>query len=335
MTMHRVIGVTATAACAAVAIAGCGTTHAPSGGAAAASASASGSASPPASTASATPRSRAAADAASILASFVPPPGAARLPAEPAADGGALSRPAAVPRSTDLVDDVSWWHVPGSPQAVLVWEKAHLPGRYTLAGSGTAGSPPTVWSQQYTLPSVAGVLIQRELDMETVSAGGGQSAVRVDAQVAWLPAKPASERIPAGAKQVTISAISGPIVGAKVPAPVTITNAATVQRIASLVDGLPIFPPGVYSCPADLGRAVQMTFRATAGGPPLAVVTAGLASCQGVGFTVGGQRQPALADGASLARQVLAITGLRWTGYGGGALMPGTAITPGGVMQHG
>jgi hypothetical protein len=203
-----------------------------------------------------------------------------------------------------------------------------------VAGSGTAGSPPTIWSQQYTLPSVAGVLTQRNLAMETVSAGGGQSAVRVDAQVVWLPAKAASERIPAGAKMVTISAISGPIVGAKVPAPVTITNVTTVRRIASLVDGLPVFPPGVYSCPADLGRAVQMTFRSTAGGPPLAVVTAGLSSCQGVGFTIGGMRQPALADGAALARQVLAITGLRWTGYGGGALMPGTAITPGGVMQH-
>jgi hypothetical protein len=334
MTMYRVIGVTAAAACAAVVIAGCGTTHAPSGGAAAASASASGSASSSAS-ASATPRSRAAADAASILASFVPPPSATRLTAEPTAGGGALSRPAAVPRSSDLVDDVSWWRVHGSPQTVLAWEKTHLPRRFTLAGSGMAGSPPTVWSQQYTLPSVSGVLAQRELAMETVSAGGGQSAVRVDAQVTWLPAKPASERIPSGAKLVTISAISGPIVGAKVPAPVTITNAATVQRIASLVNGLPIFPPGVYSCPADLGRAVQMTFRATAGGPPLAVVTAGVASCQGVGFTVGGQRQPALADGAALARQVLAITGLRWTGYGGGAPMPGTAITPGGVMQHG
>jgi hypothetical protein len=332
MTMYRVIGVTAAAACAAVAIAGCGTTHAPSGGAAAASASGSASPSAPA---SATPRGRAAADAASILASFVPPPGAARLTAEPAADGGALSRPAAMPRLSDLVDDVSWWRVPGSPQTVLAWEKTHLPQRFTLAGSGTAGSPPTMWSQQYTLPSVAGVLTQRGLAMETVSAGGGQSVVRVDAQVAWLPAKPVSERIPSGVKVVTISAISGPIVGAKVPAPVTITNAATVQRIASLVNGLPIFPPGVYSCPADLGRAVQMTFRATAAGPPVAVVTAGLASCQGVGFTVGGQRQPALADGAALARQVLAITGLRWTGYGGGALMPGTAITPGGVMQHG
>jgi hypothetical protein len=171
--------------------------------------------------------------------------------------------------------------------------------------------------------------------VNVVDAGGGQAALRVDAQVTWVPAKPASEQVPAAAKVVTISATPGPIVGAKVPAPVTISNVATVRRIASLVDGLPVFPPGRYSCPADLAKAVRMTFRASAGGPPLAVVTAGLTGCQGVNVFVGGTPQPALADGAALARQVLDTTGLRWTGYGGGPPMPGGAITPGGVMQHG
>jgi hypothetical protein len=63
------------------------------------------------------------------------------------------------------------------------------------------------------------------------------------------------------------------------------------------------------------------------------MVTAGLTGCQGVNVIVGGKPQPSLADGGAAARQVLAIAGLRWTGYGG-APMPGGAITPGGSMHH-
>lgn len=304
--------------------------HAPSGGAAGATASPSRPAA-----ASATPQSRAAADAASILASFVPPPGAARLTSAPGADGGVLRRPPVVLGSPNVVDDVTWWRVSGTPQALLAWEKSRLPSRFTGTGSGTVGSPPAMWSVQYSLPPVPGVLTDRNLAMEAVNAGGGQTVVRIDAQVAWLPPKPASERVPAAAKVVTISATPGPMVGAKVPAPATITNAATVRRIASLIDGLPLFPPGRYSCPAELGRAVQMTFRARAGGPPLGVVTAPLTGCQGVRFIVGGKSQPPLAGGADVARQVLAISGLHWSGYGGGQMPPGGATNPGGAVNPG
>jgi hypothetical protein len=269
-----------------------------------------------------------------------------RVTAAPGAAGGALrTAPGALGTSPDRVQDTSWWRVPGSPQTVLSWEQAHLPGRFTMSGHGTSGSPPAEWQEEFALPAVAGVLSERGLMINAVDAGGGQAALRVDAQVTWLPAKPASERVPAGAKVVTISATPGPMVGAKVPAPVTITNAGTVRRIASLADGLPVFPAGTVSCPIEVGKALQLTFRATPGGPPLAVVSAGLTGCQGVRLTVGGKQQPALAGGTALARQVLLIAGLRWTGYGGGQLTPGGAATPGGVtpggvnpggvMQHG
>jgi hypothetical protein len=329
MTMNRVIGVTVAAGCAALAITACGTGHVASGGAGTPSSGKTPT------TVSATPQQRASADATSILASFVPPPGAVRLSAAPAAAAGALrTAPGAVGSSPDAVRDTSWWRVPGSPRSVLAWEKAHLPSRFTMSGYGTSG-PPQLWQENFTLPAVAGVLPVRGLMVNAVDAGGGQTALRVDAQVTWVPAKPASEQVPAAAKVVTISAAPGVVVGAKLPTPVTISNAASVQRIASLVDGLPVFPPARYNCPADLAKGVRMTFRASTGGPPLAVVTAGLTGCQGVNVIVGGKPQPSLADGAAAARQVLAIAGLRWTGYGGGPPMPGGAITPGGSMQHG
>ncbi|MBO0803201.1 MAG: hypothetical protein J2P25_09025, partial [Nocardiopsaceae bacterium] len=314
--------------------------------------------------------------------SFVPPPGAKRLSAAPGADGGVLHRPAGIPRTPDVVDDASWWHVPQSPKAVLAWEKAHLPKRFKPTGSGTMGNTtggrtnggpggttnvtpggadgisPSMWYDQYSLPPVVGALTQRQLTVEAVNAGHGQADLRVDAQDIWLPAKPASERVPSAAKVVTISVNSTRVANSKVPAPKTITNAATVRRIAALVDGLHPSLPGAYSCPADFGDEVQMLFRASAGGRPLATVSAAVDGCQGVSFTAGGKSEPTLAGGGTLAKKVLAAAGLHWSGYTGGPPMPGGSgasthgggassgsgaspggagggVNPGGVMQPG
>ena len=38
-------------------------------------------------------------------------------------------------------------------------------------------------------------------------AGNGQTAIRVDAQVTWLPARKASDMVPAAAAAVTMSVI--------------------------------------------------------------------------------------------------------------------------------
>lgn len=325
--MKRVIGGYAAAGCAALLIGGCGTTHASSGDPAPSSG--------PAKTASAAPRDRAASDAASILSSFVPPAGASRLASAPAADNGALRRPAVTIGSSDVVDQVSWWSVPGTPGTALAWVKSHLSSRFTPSGSGTVGAPAAMWSDQYSLPPVAGVLTQRELTVAAVSAGGGRTAMRVDGQVAWVPARPASDRVPATATVVTISAVSRPAAGAKVPTPVTIANPALVRRIASLVNSLPLVPPGRYSCPAELGKAVQMAFRARPGGPLLAVATAPVTGCQGLRLIVSGTPQPALAGGTDVARRLLTLGGLHWTGYNGGPAMPPVDVNPGGVMRPG
>jgi len=301
--MRRLPALTALAGCALLAAVGCGTTHATRVGVTKTVSS------PPAAAAAASPRSRAVADAAAILASFAVPSGARRLSSAPE---GVLKQPPMLPGTPDLVDDVSWWQAPGTPQAVLGWERAHLPRRLVASGSGSA-TDGLAWDD-FSLPPVPGVLNSRELVVE-VTSSGGQTVVRVDAQVTWLPAKPATERIPSAARVVTITAIPGLDATGRTPAPVTITSAAAVRRIASLIDGLPVFPPGTYSCPADTGRALRMTFRAVASGPALAVATAALDGCGGVGLTVGGAAQPGLSDGPSLARQVLAIAGLHWAGY--------------------
>jgi hypothetical protein len=305
--MRRLPGVTALAGCALLAAVGCGTTDATQVGVT--KTVAPPSASPPATAAAASPRSRAVADAAAILASFAVPSGARRLSGAPE---GVLKQPPVLPATPDLVDDVSWWQAPGTPQAVLGWERAHLPRQLVASGSGSA-SDGLAWDD-FSLPPVPGVLNSRELVVE-VTSSGGQTAVRVDAQVSWLPAKPATEQIPSAARLVTITAIPGLDATGRTPAPVTITSAAAVRRIASLIDGLPVFPPGTYSCPADTGRALRLTFRATARGPALAVANIALDGCAIVSLTVGGATGPGLAGWNGAGSQVLAIAGLHWAGY--------------------
>jgi hypothetical protein len=264
-----------------------------------------------------TPKQRAEADAAAILASFAVPPGAGKLPGAPSAEDGVLKRPFQQPDDPDLVDDVSWWQVPGQPRQLLAWERKHLSHRFSpgASGSGQDGDV-TYWGDEFTLPAITGVLDSRTLIVEAVAAGGGQTDLRVDAQVTWIPSRPATEVVPSAARAVTLTVKPNMNSTAKPPAPVTITKLGRVRALAALINGLPEFPPGMYSCPADFGDALVLTFRAHPGGPALAVATVELSGCEGVGFTVGGKRQPGLGgpgDGSAVATQALKIAGLTWT----------------------
>jgi hypothetical protein len=307
--IRRALGVTTLAACAA--LAGCaaaGTTTERGTVPATAAASRTAATASPRPASAATPGQRAVADAAAILTAFVPPPGARRLPKTPGTDGGLLKFPSSTVVSTALVDDVSFWLAPGQPPAVLAWEQAHLPRRFTPADEGFG---PTIW-RMFSLPPVPGVLTDRELVVEVIAAGGGQAAIRVDAQVAWQPPRPPGERVPSSARVVTVAAVPYTAAGAgRLPAPVTVTGAAVVARLAAFVDGLRLSTIGVASCPAFLAPGVRLTFRARPGGPALAVAE-GPASCGTVAFTVGGRQQPALQAPDGFVSRVLAIAGLPW-----------------------
>lgn len=263
-----------------------------------------------------TPKQRAEADAAAILASFAVPPGATKLSGPPSGGHGVLSEPDSAPATPDLVDDVAWWEVPGQPQQVLAWEKTHLPARFSLAGYGTGQSGTALaWNDDFALPAITGVLNARSLMVEAVAAGNGKTDLRVDAQVTWIPARPASEVVPSAARAVTLSLLPNINVHTTLPAPVTMTAPSRVRALAALVDGLPEFPPGSYSCPAGFGDALVLTFRARPGGPALAVATVQLSGCEEVDFTVGGKGQPALGgpdDGRPFAAHVLKAAGLHW-----------------------
>jgi hypothetical protein len=211
----------------------------------------------------------------------------------------------------------AWWLADGHPGAVLAWIQAHVPPGFTKGGSGSTQGPSGIAVQfdEFDRPPVPGVLWQRSMLVAVAADGADRTAIRVDAQVVWLPPKPAAERIPAAAKVVTIT----PIAGLRPLPPgvhqVTVTRTAKVTRIASAVDGLPIFPPGVFSCPADFGREMRLTFRAGKAGPVLAVVTAEVLGCGAVQVRIEGKPMPDLWYGGVLEQRVLAIAGLRWPDF--------------------
>jgi hypothetical protein len=256
----------------------------------------------PVPTALGTAHERAVTDAAAILRAFVVPPGALRLQQAP----DALKAPA-VAFYANTVDDVSFWREPGQPQAVLAWEQARLPHRFTLDSSAF---PTPSSAVMFGLAPVPGLLDFRELDVQVAGAGDGQTAIRVDAQVTWQPPRPASEWVPAAARVVTITQLRdwGPNPPAP-PAPVTITAISVVRRLAALVDSLQLSepPPGLM-CPASAG-GIQLTFLARSGGLPLAVAQAGTGGCGIVQFSLGGQPQPALQLTDTFIPRVLKIAG--------------------------
>jgi hypothetical protein len=261
-----------------------------------------------------TPNQRAVADADAILASFAVPTGAQPLSAAPTVEDGVLKSPAQTPRTPDLVDKAEWWIAPGAPQSVLAWEASHLPHRFSAAGTGTGSGPGfTTWTQIASLPDIPAVLDSRELVITAVQ-DGDKTAIRVDAQVTWQPARPASEKVPAAAMAVTVSMDLGLNQGGrKPPKPVTITDPATVRKLAALINGLALFPPGTFNCPADFGGSLVLTFLAGPGTPSLAVATADLSGCGGVGLTIGGKSEPALAGpGTDSGPQILSTAGLSW-----------------------
>jgi hypothetical protein len=280
------------------------------------------------------PKQRAVADADAILASFAVPPGARKLAAAPSADKGALKTASLNPGSPDLVDKADWWLAPGKPLQVLAWEAKHVSHRYSFEGTGsegpavrwlsTPGKPPHVTHRYsldgagselisfdtFSLPDITGVLDSREL-MVVVVADGDKTAIRVDAQVTWQPAVPASEKVPAAAKAVTISMDLGMNQGGKKPPkPVTITDPAKVDELKAIINSLPLTPPGVFGCPAGFGDNLVLTFRARPGSPGLAVATDLLSGCAGVDLTIGGKSQPELASVSGT--RILGIAGLPW-----------------------
>jgi hypothetical protein len=152
----------------------------------------------------------------------------------------------------------------------------------------------------------------RQLTVEVTDPSNSVTYVRVDANVAWIPARPASDKVPAGVTVVTITASPDMNQPKQAPAPVTVTDPAKVARIVTALDDLPLQTFHPISCPAEDNRGMTLTFRASPGGAVLATARELIPSCGGLSFLIGGARQPDLADWGAFPSEVLAIAGVHW-----------------------
>jgi hypothetical protein len=285
----------------------------------------------PAAATARSPKQRAEADAAAILAAFAVPPGARKLPGPPTGQANQLKDIAGSPASPNWIDKTGFWQVKGDPRQVLAWTASHVGRSHTSSGVTTnlpvPGRPETVWERDYALPPVPAVEDSRELTVEVADAGNGQTAIRVDAQVTWLPARQPSEMVPAAATAVTLSVIPNGNLNKKPPRPVTITSPAAARRVTAMVNSLPVFPPGPRECGFTQGTELVLTFLAAPRGRVLATALVQTGYCEEVFFTVGPHKltsntqtwhAPGVAglgvpyQGHVLAAAVLKAAGAKW-----------------------
>ena len=72
----------------------------------------------------------------------------------------------------------------------------------------------------------------------------------------------------------------------------TVTDPAKVARIVALANGLTVYPPGAYPCPASFGGAMRLAFLDRPGGQVLARFSAQYGGCGVVSVSIGGKTSP-------------------------------------------
>ncbi|MGA2322165.1 MAG: hypothetical protein ABSG95_15765 [Solirubrobacteraceae bacterium] len=240
--------------------------------------------------------------------------------------GALLARPATRPATPDLIDVHRFWVLPGDPAGVIRWMQAHAPAgarlneTVSLAQAGVGGRGGRTLSSYVTFafPAVAGRFSSEELVLDTAATGGAGTALRADAQVVWVTPRPASERIPAGVREIDITRARR---GQAPSLLIAVTNPERVREVVSMIDGLATVPPtGAVACP-DIPvnpPVITLRFRATAAGLVLASASQAVDAtagppCQPMNLSIHGRPQPPLAGGLALLRRLRAIIGVTLT----------------------
>jgi hypothetical protein len=241
-------------------------------------------------------------DVHKLITRVVLPAGATLTAHDPATDS-ALAESAFGAATPALVDLRRFYRVAGEqPRAVLAWFQGHVPAGASRSMSGSGSGPGYSFSAlEYSFRAISSALVSRDISVSVAAARGGGTAIRIDAQDIWWVPRPRSERVPAGVQliDVTVQRLNPTSTTS-----LTVTDAAKVRRIVSLVNALPPAQPGTYSCPADLGPSVTLSFRAAPGATPLAGAVADGTGCGGVTFTLGGKSEPGLSGGYDLVSQL-------------------------------
>jgi hypothetical protein len=246
----------------------------------------------PAATARSTDQNRAAAfaEADALLAAAALPADATPLAGEPDGDGGVLANPAIGVGNPNVAVRTSWFRSSAPVADVLAYTDAHPPSGAVLriSGGGETRDGHRAESRAYQRDRIRDALGNRWLLVSATKLDDGGTGIRVDGYVVWLDARPEAEVIPASARHLTITARGRHTL--------RITDAARVQRIATMLNQADVVQPDVRFCArAPVGVAQpRLTFRSRRAGLPLAIVRVHPAGCATAGIQIGGRQMPAL-----------------------------------------
>ena len=96
-----------------------------------------------------------------------------------------------------------FWRVPGEPQEVIAWIEAHGPAGASH-GIHQGTNPQAHLTSFRFRPSEPEMICEEQLLIYALPAEGGGTALRAEGEVAWLPVRPRSERVPAHVKLIRI-----------------------------------------------------------------------------------------------------------------------------------
>jgi hypothetical protein len=241
------------------------------------------------------------ADAAALLGEVSLPAGATELSSEPAGDEGLLAHAGAGgPATPNVVEAHAWWTVPGSRAEVMAYIRGHAPSGSALVSSGSGGGRGSMTFESVTFawPAVAGVLSTRWLVLTAARLPHGSTGLRADTQVVWVTPRPESERIPTGARRLSVSATSALMGDHSLQRPFSVASAQRIERIVALLNSLPAAQPGTRACPDDPGIRLVLVFYQPDAASPSAVATIDPYGCGGVQLTIGGRPQAPLGSEA-------------------------------------
>jgi hypothetical protein len=236
----------------------------------------------------------------------------------PAGSGSLLNAPGQTPGTPNLVDLHRFYVVPMAAQATLSWIKSNLPQGASLVGTSVSsgGSTTTyeIWGITLSWPVDGKVLDTAELNIELLALSGHRSALRVDSQVVWLPAKNRYDFVPSTVTRLTVTVVHPP----SPVKPITTTTLSTINRFRHAIARLSVMPAGTFHCPADFaGSTIRLAFRQNAGGAPVAVVEADGSGCGIVTISLGSKQGTELWGGRTIVQLAEHLLGLHLAGVPG------------------
>lgn len=224
-------------------------------------------------------------DAKQLLGRVRLPKGSTRVAGQPSGDENLLGSPGESVGDPNLIDLHQFYVVTEDPTDVFAFVQSHRPAGSTLSGSGTGSSSGTTtnqWFVSYGWPPISTVLDTRTLVISIAPLVDGGSGIRVDAQVTWLPPKPAADLIGKGATVLTAVLSKGLNPGEAGHAPVTTTDPGKIEAIRNFINSLGVVPPGARMCPLDFGQYLTISFAKSASTAPFDVVVADTSGCREV-----------------------------------------------------